>query len=656
MLFKLSIKNIKKSFKDYAIYFVTLILGVAIFYVFNAIESQTVMMDVTASTREIITLMTNMLSGVCVFVSLILGFLIIYASRFLIKRRNKEFGIYLTLGMSKRKISMILFIETLLIGLVSLGVGLGLGVLLSQLMSLLVANMFVIVMIFNTINVGKCKLIDLLYASKKSEKIKLKNPVICTIVFIVSACFLGYAYYMVTARFNDMQASMIYIPIAIGIITTFLLFWSISGLMLRIVMSMKNLYYKGLNSFVLRQVSSKINTAVCQMSIICLMLFVTICVLSSSLSIKNSMTANLNSMAPADIQIDKKMNLDESAPESGYTASQIEDSYVSISETLTRLGFDPNTYLKDIVEIPIYATNDITIRSTLGSSYETMLEMYPYLQYDNAEMLLSVSDYNRLAELYNLAKITLEPDEYVVVADFDSWVSIRNEALKKGTTIEVNGRTLRPKYDHTIDGFIYMSSNHINTGVFIVPDGLLPDSWQEENILVANYQASTKGEREEIENILIATGDAPYAPNTTLSATTKLSIYEASIGLGGLVTFIGLYLGIIFLISCAAILALRELSESSDNKVRYQMLRRLGADERMINGALFKTIAIFFLFPLLLAIIHSIFGIMFCNIILSTFGSEQLLPSIIMTAIFLVCIYGGYFLVTYLCSKNVIKE
>ena len=201
-----------------------------------------------------------------------------------------------------------------------------------------------------------------------------------------------------------------------------------------------------------------------------------------------------------------------------------------------------------------------------------------------------------------------------------------------------------------------MSSNHINTGVFIVPDGLLPDSWQEENILVANYQASTKGEREEIENILIATGDAAYAPNTTLSATTKLLIYEASIGLGGLVTFIGLYLGIIFLISCAAILALRELSESSDNKVRYQMLRRLGADERMINGALFKTIAIFFLFPLLLAIIHSIFGIMFCNIILSTFGSEQLLPSIIMTAIFLVCIYGGYFLVTYLCSKNVIKE
>src|SRR5574344_2183028 len=116
MLFKLSIKNITKSIKDYAIYFFTLILGVAIFYVFNALESQTVLMDVSSSTKEIIKLMMTMLSSVSIFVSFILGFLIIYASRFLMKRRNKEFGVYLTLGMSKRKISMILFFETLFIG------------------------------------------------------------------------------------------------------------------------------------------------------------------------------------------------------------------------------------------------------------------------------------------------------------------------------------------------------------------------------------------------------------------------------------------------------------------------------------------------------------------------------------------------------------
>lgn len=142
MLFKISLKNIRKSLKDYTVYFFTLILGVAIFYVFNAIDSQSVMLDVRANVMDIIKLMNDMLSGVSVFVSCILGFLIIYASRFLIKRRNKEFGIYLTLGMSKRKISVILFFETLLIGIVSLVAGLVIGTILSQFMSVIVANMF----------------------------------------------------------------------------------------------------------------------------------------------------------------------------------------------------------------------------------------------------------------------------------------------------------------------------------------------------------------------------------------------------------------------------------------------------------------------------------------------------------------------------------
>ena len=197
MLFKLSLRNISKSIKDYTIYFFTLILGVAIFYVFNAIDSQTAMMNITSSTQEILELLTSLLSGVSVFVSFILASLIIYASRFLMKRRNKEFAIYLTLGMSKRKISLILFFETLVIGIISLTIGLLAGFLLSQLMSIIVANMFeadltkftfifsknaciktliyfgimyLVVIIFNIINISRCKLIDLIYSKNKSEK------------------------------------------------------------------------------------------------------------------------------------------------------------------------------------------------------------------------------------------------------------------------------------------------------------------------------------------------------------------------------------------------------------------------------------------------------------------------------------------------------
>lgn len=681
MLCKLSLKNIKKSFKDYAIYFFTLILGVAIFYVFNAIDSQTVMMDVTKSTKEIIKLMTNMLSGVSVFVSFILGFLIIYASRFLIKRRKKEFGIYLTLGMSKRKISIILFFETLFIGLISLIVGLLLGTILSQFMSLLVANMFeadltnftfifsktsciktliyfgimyVLVMIFNTINISRCKLIALLHGNKHSEKIKLKNPILCTIIFIISAIVLGYAYYLVTAGIDNItSAQQILYPMIMGAVSTFFIFYSLSGLLLRIFMSIKHTYYKGLNSFTLRQFSSKINTTVFSMTVICLMLFVTICVLSSSLSIKNSMTYNLKTLAPVDIQLTKNINhIDDGT----YTEEQLKESKLSIQESLQNINFKTNEYFKDIVDFDIYTTPDIQLKDSLGTYLKEASIKYPFLRYENTEDFIKLSDYNKAAKLLGQKQYTLKDNEYIIIADFDSWIPIRNEALKRKTKINLLGKEYYPKYSECQKGFIYISGNHTNTGIIIVPDQAVNDSIRRENIILANYKVTKKEEKIKLESSLYGENSRSTIKNTTIGTNTKLDIYEASIGLGALVTFIGLYLGIIFLISSAAILALKELSESSDNKERYRMLRKIGTDEKMIRKALFRQIAIFFMFPLLIAIIHSIFGIKFCNYILETFGNEQLLPSIIMTAIFIIIIYGGYFLITYACSKNIIKE
>jgi hypothetical protein len=684
MLFKLSIKNITKSIKDYAIYFFTLVLGVAIFYVFNAIDSQTVMLNVSSSTSEIIRLMTTILGGVSVFVSFILGFLIIYASRFLIKRRNKEFGIYLTLGMSKRKISLILFFETLIIGVISLGVGLALGIVLSQLMSILVANMFeadltkfqftfsssaalkallyfsimyLIVMIFNTIIVNKCKLIDLLHGNKKSEKVKLKNPIICTIVFIIAVIALSYAYYLVTDGFGTSPLmntiSGILIPIALGCISTFLIFWSLSGLILKIVMHLKKYYYKGLNSFTIRQISSKINTTVFSMTIICLMLFFTICIFSSALSIKNSLSGNLKDLAPVDIQFSKLQQLSDEEEES-FSKDIIEDYNTTVKDTLQRL--DVYKYLKEVVDINIYRLEEITLKDSFGDQIEQIGKDYPTLAYNVREDLVKLSDYNRLAKLYNKKELTLKDNEYVIIANYKMMADIRNISLKNNTKLTINGKDYYPKYQECQDGIIELSGSATNTGVIILPDNALEGIHPYKNILAANYQADTKEEKENVEDIVSTIINNHFNKDTLLSYNTKIDIYASSIGLGAMVTFVGLYLGIIFLISSAAILALKELSESTDNKERFNMLRKIGTDEKMINKALFNQIAVFFLFPLLLAIIHSIFGIEFANYILKTMGTESLLSSIILTAVFLVVIYGGYFLVTYYCSKTIIKE
>lgn len=675
MLFKLSLKNISKSIRDYAIYFFTLILGVATFYVFNAIDDQSVMMKVSSTTAEIIKLMTNVLSGVSVFVSIILAFLIVYASRFLIKRRNKEFGVYLTLGMSKKKISLILFIETLIIGIVSLVVGLGIGFLLSQLMSILVANMFeadltrfqfvfstnaciktliyfsimyFVVMIFNTINISKCKLIDLMYSNKKSEKIKLKNPLFCTIVFIISCIALGFAYYQVTGGIEKMaDANSIFVPIGVGAISTFFVFWSLSGLLLKIFISMKNTYYKGLNSFTLRQFSSKINTMTFSMTIICLMLFITICVLSSALSMKNSLNKNVVEFSPRDVEISKPANVD--LEDSDFTDKQIENYKLSFEEIFTKNGFDFKKF-KNIVYFSLYADDYVTLKSTLGTYYKTAKKNYPFLRYDDYIVLMKNSDYNNLANNFNLEKINLNSDQYAVVGNYKEMIDIKNEALKRNTEIIVNQRIYLPKYKKAINGFYEMGSQKSEIGFIVLPDDALNENQKISNKMVADYN----GNQDDIEKDVTS-----FLNNTSkyiITFNTKKDIRDASVGLGAIVTFLGLYLGIIFLISCAAILALKELSESSDNVEKFVVLRKIGVDEQELNKALFKQIGIFFMFPLILAIIHSIFGVMFCNNILKTMGVSFNLKSVIITSLFIIFIYGGYFFITYICSKNIIKE
>jgi putative ABC transport system permease protein len=443
--------------------------------------------------------------------------------------------------------------------------------------------------------------------------------------------------------------SGILIPIALGCISTFLIFWSLSGLILKIVMHLKKYYYKGLNSFTIRQISSKINTTVFSMTIICLMLFFTICIFSSALSIKNSLSGNLKDLAPVDIQFSKLQESLSKEEKENFSKEIIEDYNTTVKDTLQRL--DVYKYLKDVVDINIYRLEEITLKDSFGDQIEQIGKDYPTLAYNVREDLVKLSDYNRLAKLYSKKELTLKDNE----SNYKMMAGIRNIALKNNTKLTINSKNYYPKYQKCQDGIIELSGSATNTGVIILPDNALEGIHPYKNVLAANYQADTKEEQENVEDIVSTIINNHFNKDTLLSYNTKIDIYESSIGLGAMVTFVGLYLGIIFLISSAAILALKELSESTDNKERFNMLRKIGTDEKMINKALFNQIAVFFLFPLLLAIIHS-FGIEFANYILKTMGTESLLSSIILTAVFLVVIYGGYFLVTYYCSKTIIKE
>ena len=687
MLFKLSIKNMRKTIKDFAIYFLTLVLGVAIFYMFNSLDSQEAMMQVSSSTRELIKLMITMLGFVSVFVAIILGLLIVYANNFLINRRKKEFGTYMMLGMSKGQISRILLIETIFVGIISLIVGLVIGVFASQFMSVLVgklfaadmskfefvfskdaciktciyfAVMYIAVMIFNTFTISRYKLINLLNASKKNEQIKIKNLWVCILVFIIGVVILGYAYYKVTGGVNELSTADTILPIILmGIVGTILVFWSVSGFILKLVQLRKNIYLKDVNMFVLRQLHNKINTTVVSMSIICLMLFMTITILSSALSLNNTMRKDLEDTTPVDLNLYKTANLPENEK---MSQAQIEDSRKTMIQSLEDNGFDM-TILKDVVEIPIYATNELTWRDTLNPVYDEVKKQFPNLLYETAEEIVKVSDYNKIARLYGNIEYQLKDDEYIILCDFDNMKNLRNKALKVDSTITIAGKEYKSKYDECQSGYIKMAGSHVNNGIILVPDSCnLTEDIKEETFLAANYNATTEEEKEEIEKICTGETVSEFSKNLnekdiTIDGMTKIAIIESSLGVSTIVLFIAIYLGIIFLIASSAILALKQLTESSDNKQRYAILRKIGADEKMINGALFKQIGIFFLMPLILAIIHSIFGIQFVMTMMSVLAdAKELLPSAIATAVIIGVIYGAYFMATYLGSKNIIKE
>lgn len=675
MFLKIAAKNVRRSVKEYAIYFFTLALGVAIFYVFNTLETQAVMLPLSANMYEIIRLMNGIMSGLSVFVAFVLGGLIIYASRFLIKKRSREFGIYLTLGMSKRKISQLVLLETFLIGVVSLVVGLLLGVVASQFTSALVANIFeadlsdfqfvfsaeacsktmlyfgiiyVAVIILNTLIVARKSLLKLLQASKRSETIKTKKLYLLIPALVLSLVLISWAYWMVTENVTKLTQENTLITIIAGAIATLLFFWSISGLILRVVQHFPKLYYKGLNVFILRQFSSKANTAVLSMTIISLLLFVTICVIGVASSVHENMVKGIAETMPVDIEIEVP-----------------DRELANYQDILAEHGLDFNKILSESATYSIYVNEDLNLASSLGDVATNLKVENPNLNFDFLINVLRVSEYNQVAKLFHNSQLELSGNEYAIVANYQPMVDIFNRHLAENQTIQIGDQKLTSKYPEVqLGDFQLSSSPNSNSGIVVVSDDAKLPLNKTLTWTVGNYrkEINAKNLNSVIDEFQekVVTGEIElrdtekneiYYP----TITTKQHLLDNNVGLNAIVTFVALYLGLIFLIASAAVLALKELSESNENRAKYAILYRIGASEKQINRALFWQIGTFFFAPLAIAIIHSIFGLTFSNYILDILGGINYTSVILSVGGVFVVIYGGYFALTYYCCRNFIK-
>lgn len=657
MYFKLASKNLKKSIKDYTIYFLTLVFGICIFYTFNSIESQRVMMDLSEIQAGAFQIIDVFMSVASVFISFILGFLIVYANNYLIKRRKKEFGIYMTLGMENKQLSRIIFVETILIGLISLAVGIGIGTILSQGLSIFTAKLFkvklvnftfvfsklafvktvmcfgliyLVVLIFNSFTIRKVKLIDLLTSAKKNEKLKVKNIWVSVIVFLISVAMIGAAYYLVIKNgIAIISPSAIGIPVLLGSVGTILFFFSLSGFLLKVMQSNKKFYLKDLNMFILRQINSKINTTFISMSFICLMLFVAICTFSSGLGISRGLNKDVADLTQFDATlwnlngdnlIDSlgKSSIDSFADYAQYTNY---NSKVPYSKFLTSDGIEK------------------------GSSY------YPVFT-DSDIMAISLTDFNNILRLLGKDQVSLKENEYLAFTDIGDMQKIIQESINDKTKININGKELIPADIKVLNITSYDSTMKSNICTFVVNDDLVNELPTVNTYLNVNYKDDKSLSEIGMQDIIKSNNDKNgyqvyYINKETVEATTA--------GLGAMVSYLAIYMGIIFLITSAAVLALQQLCESADNTYRYELLKKVGVDEKIINKSLLTQIGIYFMMPLSIALVHSIVGLKFAQGVVSIVGDGSMMKYILITLLVLVIVYGGYFMATYNGAKKIIR-
>lgn len=671
MFFKLAIHNVRRSLRDYAIYFLTLTFGVCLFYVFNSIDSQQAMTSLNSNQEEIIQLLTSAIGYVSIFISFILGFLVVYSNRFLMKRRKKELGIYMLLGMDKGKISRILIVETLLICIFSLGIGLAVGIFASQGLSAITAGIFemdlsafqftfslsafyktllyfgiifLIVMIFNTISISKYKLITLLQASRKNETFKVRNIWISITAFVISiACFAA-AYYLVLTKGWE-SGGILLTCIILGCVGTLLFFFSLSGILLRVIKANKKLYYKGLNMFIFRQISSKINTAFISIGLICLMLFVTMVTFSAGISVAHASSQAVKSAAPYDLSI------------TGYTQQDGTQAQSAERKNITE-SFDLqkqlDLYAKDYVEIAFY---DTLLRM---SDIPNLLPDVPSTAQNSYMRVISLSDYNHV--LVSQGKEPISLGDYEFAINCNSYLVQPYYHMENNQSITLNNHEYQLGIHKILNETLYTEYSLIDTGTIIVPDTALTGFTPNSHVLNILYRQSDSDYAQEAteafqNGISKKVQEQEYDQyHEYYQYTDKEGVYQSNVGTSVIVSFIAIYIGLVFLITCVAILALQQLAEASDNTVRYNLLRKLGADPKMIHHALFTQIAIYFAMPLLLAIIHTVVGIQFSSTIVQLFGSgTSILTMSLVTAGIMLVVYGGYFLATYWGCKGMIR-
>lgn len=731
MLCKLAWGNVRRAGRDYLVYLLTLTLGVTVFYAFNTISMQ---VDIAGIDEEgLAQVMGSMLGDLTYFLAGVMAFLMVYANNFIMKRRKKEFGLYQVLGMGRGRVATIMALETVIVSVGAFVAGTMLGVGLSQLMTFFTASlfktqianfhfffsvhafnltlacmlvMFVLTLLLNLRAVRRTKLIELMGAERRNETIKTRNPWIAIAIFAVGVVLVGVAYYRLlrdgfplTATEGKLQEAMNQFGITTAMVTvgTFALFWGLSGMLIKLLQSLRSVYWRGLNMFTVRQLSAKVNTVCFSMGVIAMILFLAITSVTCGMSIANVMNENLERYNPVDVSqtyvyytpdtldyykeyvnpseadrmvlADSTVDLYSAWHGDPWHGDRKDKSADNNDETGKKVNIadvaGEHVQIDSYLSYPLGGSNPSVIPSEMC---KTMGEKLPKaFEGSNADMTgLSVtpaSQYNKLRQMMGEEPVSIGRDQYLLTCDMGGeLVDLYTKYMAGGHALTLGGHTLKPATDKSDEDTAAIANSAMgsNGGTVVVADELLSQLNLQpySSSLLVNYkQGMDTTEADEsikytvLDNLLVD-GKEPGSWGIFI---TRSEMYAQAAQMNGLISYLAIYIGFVLVVACAAILSIQQLSNVADGSRSYRVLAQIGCDDRQIRHSVMAQQAVFFLFPLAVGLAHSFVALKVIIELVSIFGNMSIGGTVGLTCAIFLAAYGGYFLVTYLMSAGMVQ-
>lgn len=688
MLAKLAFGNMRKLMHDYAVYFLTLVLGVAVFYAFNTVSVQADFLQ--GDVAELLKRLGDLLRGITVFLAFIMGFLMVYANNFLMRRRKKELGLYQVLGMRAGQVNAILTLETLMVALASFAVGLLVGALFSQVLLFVTASMFsakidrfsfffsldalaltaicfavtfVVMMVFNTFTLSRVRLIDLMSSGRQNEKQRVRNLPASIVLALAGAALIAYAYWRLTTQgfptsvsgAGSSSTTDFGITTALMIVGTYVFFYGFAGALTMLATHLKRHYWSGLHMFTMREIASRINTASISMGTIALILFFAMTSVTAGMSLCNALNASLAESIPY------SASAVVYSSDNGGADALLEEALQKSGVNLDALGASAQIHIATL-----NSADGTALENTFAAMAALTGESIPS-GFENAHAYetIGISDYNSIRALQGLEPVSLSDGHYLYLCNMDQIEGLVNKALAAGYSVKAGSATLTPERSTLIDDgscVLVNSALGATPGIYVVPDSVAEELDElgaaGQTVLDIRYSVSDEQGDEEVAKLQQALYDVSKANGLQngVQVMTANGLRNEGVTTTGLISYLAIYIGFILVVACAAILAIQQLSAASDSALRYRTLSELGSSEKLIFSSLRSQICFAFLLPLIVGMAHSLCALVQVEKLVALFGYSNLWRSMLLGIGIFALVYGGYLVITYRMAHGVVKS